>query len=177
MRRLSATSLALAIATTSLPASVQAADWLLGISAGQGIQNITYTGVRVGRDVGPLWAPSEHFWITTQMEVSATFWSQPEAQIADMGFNPILRFEIRGTKTSFFFDFSVGPHYLTNSQLQNRNIGSCFQFGDYFGFGVGLGPDRWAEFGFRFEHYSNANLWLPNPGVNLGVLTLSVRLI
>jgi len=159
------------------PAQPQISDYSFGMSYGRGVRAIDFEGIRFSRDWNTLIGSSSTFRLTGYWEINATLWNQEFSQALDVGFNPVFRFEKANATTYFFFDISFGPHYLSTQYLENRDMGSNFQFGDYFGFGMGLDPQRNIEIGLRYMHYSNANLFgSVNPGANIAALTATFKM-
>jgi hypothetical protein len=63
--------------------------------------------------------------------------------------------------------------FLTRSDYVTKDLGGPVQFTSYAGVYWNFGS-HW-RLGYRFEHMSNASLYSSNPGVNLHVLSLSLR--
>lgn len=70
-------------------------------------------------------------------------------------------------RNALFFEFGVGPAYLSEDDLGKRDFGSQWHFEDKFGVGINLGTPRPVQFVYRYVHYSNASLVQPNEGLDL----------
>ncbi len=89
----------------------------------------------------------------------------------DIGFSPIFR--LSPGVSRFFLEGGIGARYLTHDQLNDsRQLGSKLLFSDILGFGWNLGEKDRYELGYRYQHFSNANLANPNEGVNLHMIRL-----
>ena len=53
-----------------------------------------------------------------------------------------------------------------------RALLTVFQFGSLLGLGLGFGKHGQYEFGYRYQHISNASMSTPNDGLNLHMLRL-----
>ena len=62
-------------------------------------------------------------------------------------------------------EFGIGPAYLSESNIGNRQKGSNFQFSDHFGVGVSSADGHWRA-GFAFRHISNLSIKTPNNAVD-----------
>ena len=63
------------------------------------------------------------------------------------------------------YEFGIGPSYLSESNIGNRQKGSNFQFSDHFGVGVSSADGHWRA-GFAFRHISNLSIRTPNNAVD-----------
>jgi len=82
---------------------------------------------------------------------------------------PVLRIPIvRTNPVEFYFNYSLGgPALITRTTIDNVPAGKVFTFQDFMGIGIYLGRKRRATAEVRIQHYSNANLFLANPGVTI----------
>ena len=62
-------------------------------------------------------------------------------------------------------EFGIGPAYLSEVDIGNRQKGSGFQFSDHFGIGVSSADGHWRA-GFAFRHISNLSIKTPNNAVD-----------
>lgn len=75
-----------------------------------------------------------------------------------------------------FLTGSVGPSYLSNTQIGDRNLGIHFSFQDQFGAGLAFGAKRNFYTTLQFLHYSNARIANNNNGMTIPVyLTLGYQ--
>lgn len=82
---------------------------------------------------------------------------------------PTFRFWVaRSPKVDFYLLYSIaGPTYLTQSKIDNINLGGRFTFQDQLGMGVFIGKSKQLNIGATLGHYSNGNLLPSNPGVEV----------
>ena len=78
----------------------------------------------------------------------------------------------------FFFVRALGPSYISNSTLGSRRQAEHFAFQAQLGMGVQLNPgaDRHAVIAVSWKHFSNANLYRANDGIDVPlVISVGVR--
>ncbi len=68
-------------------------------------------------------------------------------------------------------EFGIGPSYLSESNIGDRQKGSNFQFSDHFGIGISSADGHWRG-GFAFRHLSNLSIRTPNNAVDFKGLVL-----
>ena len=66
-----------------------------------------------------------------------------------------------------FLEASMGLAVHTSSKLADRDLGSVFALQDILGAGLSFGQQRRFELIYRYIHYSNANLFSPNHGIDV----------
>ena len=67
--------------------------------------------------------------------------------------------------TRLDLEFGIGPSYLSESNIGDRQKGSNFQFSDHFGIGISSADGHWRG-GFAFRHLSNLSIRTPNNAVD-----------
>ena len=84
----------------------------------------------------------------------------------DLAFVPMMhwRYPVSGG-ARLDLEFGIGPAYLSESNIGNRQKGSNFQFSDHFGVGLGSADGHWRA-GFAFRHISNLSIRTPNNAVD-----------
>jgi lipid A 3-O-deacylase len=80
---------------------------------------------------------------------------------------PIFRWWV---DTNVFLEGGIGATLISKNELGPRNLSSIFQFGDHIGFGYRLTPSSLV--GWRYSHFSNADIKMPNRGLDIFQLTL-----
>ena len=84
----------------------------------------------------------------------------------DVAFVPMLHWRTPvAANTRFDVEFGIGPAYLSESNVGNRQKGSNFQFSDHFGLGLSSADGHWRV-GFAFRHISNLSIKTPNNAVD-----------
>ncbi len=74
-----------------------------------------------------------------------------------------------------YVDASTGVHYLTETGIHDRDFSIHMQFGTALGLGVVFGRGDRFDLGWRFMHFSNAEIKEPNDGMNLNLIALGYR--
>ncbi len=96
--------------------------------------------------------------------------------LTEVGVTPVLRLRTRRPLFAAgpwpYLEIGVGVHLLSHAELGNKFLSTAFQFGPLIGAGLLLGAHRQFEVGVRLQHLSNANIRLPNPGINLAQISL-----
>lgn len=68
-------------------------------------------------------------------------------------------------QTRLDFEFGIGPAYLSEANIGNRQKSTNFQFSDHFGIGLSSADGHWRG-GFAFRHISNLSIQTPNRAVD-----------
>ncbi len=89
------------------------------------------------------------------------------------GLIPMFRFVDKQNHFRPYIDVGVGVNVFSVSRLEDHQFGSNFQFSDVLGFGAHFGNRNQWELGYKFQHYSNGSVRVPNKGINFNFLTLS----
>lgn len=75
-----------------------------------------------------------------------------------------------------FLTGSVGPAYLSNTRIGDRDLGVHYSFQDQLGLGLAYGKSKQFYTTLQFLHYSNAGISQHNNGMTLPVyLTLGYQ--
>jgi lipid A 3-O-deacylase len=126
------------------------------------------------------WTPSVD--LTGHLEVEFGRWrSEVDAAgvdwawVSQLSLVPILRWSGRGEQ-GWYVELGIGPSYLTPIfQARGRRFSSQFQFRDHIGVGRRWGEAGRHDLSLRFEHFSNAGIERPNPGINRVALRYTRR--
>jgi lipid A 3-O-deacylase len=100
--------------------------------------------------------------------------SQDGANVT-VGLTPMFRFTGKKGYYQPYVDVGVGIYLFTVSQLEDHEFGSNFQFSDMFGVGMHFGKRNQWGLGYKFQHYSNGSVRVPNHGINFNFITLSYK--
>jgi lipid A 3-O-deacylase len=96
--------------------------------------------------------------------------------VTDLGIMPVFRLAPKDqTGVAPYFEAGVlGLHLISPTFLYTgRRFSTAFQFGHILGFGFRMGAQHQFELGFRFQHESNANIKLPNNGMDFDILHIA----
>ena len=111
--------------------------------------------------------------------LSGSLWNADSGPYARQAFSlaliPIGRYGLQVGSAIVDFSVGIGPTYVSETDIGTRQKSTRFQFSDEMGIGISDLSQR-ARLTFTYRHVSNADLQLPNNGVNfLGLgLTLQV---
>lgn len=94
--------------------------------------------------------------------------------ITTLGITPVFRFQ-KDNLQGWYGELGIGANLLSGYYDNNRRrFSTRFQFGDHIGLGYVFANK--LDVSFRFQHFSNASIKAPNPGVNFSVLRVSYPL-
>lgn len=116
-------------------------------------------------------------------EASVSNWSVPApdgrrtAALVQYALVPVLRYVPSQGDARWFAEIGIGAT-LTNRLYESdrKRFSTRFNFGDHLGVGWTFGEQRRHEIALRIEHFSNADIKLPNPGETFVQLRYSRRL-
>jgi lipid A 3-O-deacylase len=110
------------------------------------------------------WLQSDVGRLTGYWSGAYTYWDGDKTSSNhSLSFSPVLVYEFAGETVKPYVEVGVGLAVFANTEVENNNLGSAFQFEDRFGFGLRFAGGH--EVGIRATHYSNAGLTNPNDGV------------
>lgn len=88
------------------------------------------------------------------------------AWVSQFSLVPVLRWSGAGS-FGWYAELGIGPSYLTPVfQSRDKRFSSRFQFRDHLSVGRRWGSDGRNDLSVRLEHFSNAGIERPNPGIN-----------
>ena len=114
--------------------------------------------------------------LSTYVEASFGRWSldsapRTHAWVTQLGFTPVLRWRPRGGESPWFAEAGIGVNIVAPIyRNEDRQFSTTFNFGDHIGIGRNFGEHRRHELALRYEHFSNAGISHPNPGLNFAQL-------
>lgn len=71
-----------------------------------------------------------------------------------------------------YAEAGLGLTLLSRSTLGNKDLSTRFQFSEQIGLGVRF-AERWSA-GWRYSHYSNGDIKMPNDGIDMQQIELGV---
>ena len=112
----------------------------------------------------------QHF--SLNFGVSTAYYQRKGADLFDLAIYPALRFWLhRDMWFSPYLLLSVGPSAMSRSSFgPHDDFGSNFAFQDILGVCVRMGGQSAADACVKFQHYSNANLAMPNHGFDVPIV-------
>lgn len=98
--------------------------------------------------------------------------------VTDIGIMPVFRYAPSETAAiaPYLEAGILGMHLISPTYLySDRKFSTAFQFGNILGFGISLGEHRRFEIGYRYQHVSNADIKLPNNGMDFALVHVAYR--
>lgn len=125
------------------------------------------------------WAAGRDWVVGGYWEASFGIWSGDSTaggnkDVAAVEFKPVFRLrEATPAGVSPYAEFGIGLALLSDSRIHARkDMGSDYHFASHIGLGLRFGEKGRFELGYRFEHYSNAGIERPNPGIDFHLVRL-----
>ena len=75
----------------------------------------------------------------------------------------------------FYLEAGTGIRLLSRSRVSGRELSTQFHFGSHGGAGIRFGPEGRVDAAIMLQHISNADIEIPNPGINFYQLRLIYR--
>jgi lipid A 3-O-deacylase len=166
---------ALAAALLAFAASgANAFDRLSGV-AGRG-SGVNVVGIEFGSPDIKRWRLGDSWQLSAYAMASLAYWRASASErnaLYDLGIAPVVRLQKRGSAGfAPYAEASFGAHLLSHNRINGRDMSSAFQFGEFAGVGVLLGPRREFGIGVRVQHVSNGGIRKPNQGLSFGSFVL-----
>lgn len=145
----------------------------ISIAAGQSSESTHVLRAGLQWDFNRSWWQSETGRLTGYWDASYSYWDGDSGSSNhSLSFSPVLVYEFAGKQVRPYLEAGIGIAAFENTRLEDRELGSSFQFEDRLGAGLRFGQGQ--EVGLRIIHYSNAGLQQPNDGIE--VVSLHYRL-
>jgi hypothetical protein len=98
------------------------------------------------------------------------------AWITQLGATPVLRWSMAESQSGWFVEAGIGANVLLPVyRSSDKSFSTAFNFGDHVSVGRTFGERGRHELALRAQHFSNAGIKQPNPGVNFVQLRYSWR--
>lgn len=153
-----------AIAAALMGQSVSAQAAGVEFAVGQTSESTMTYRLGMQFDWDKSWLQSDVGRLTGYWSGAYTYWDGDEASSNhSLSFSPVLVYEFAGQTVKPYVELGVGVAVFANTEVENNQLGSAFQFEDRFGFGLRFAGGH--EVGVRATHYSNAGISSPNNGV------------
>jgi hypothetical protein len=111
--------------------------------------------------IGGYWDMGVSFWNPHSMDGG-------NHQVTDLALTPVFRITQK-VRSNFapFAEAAVGASVMsTHNVWRGHNMSSNFQFADHVAAGVSFGDQLQWDVAARLQHFSNAGINNPNPGIN-----------
>jgi lipid A 3-O-deacylase len=159
MKKILSLAAAAALGLSSLTA--QAVDFTAAIGQ-SGDSTMVYR-------LGAQWDWDKSWWqsnvgrLTGYWDAGYTYWEGDETSSNhSLSFAPVFVYEFAGETVKPYVEAGIGVAAFANTELEDNDLGSSFQFEDRIGLGLRFSGQ---EVGIRAIHYSNAGIKQPNDGV------------
>jgi hypothetical protein len=94
----------------------------------------------------------------------------------EAGLSPVINLRAAsGSGLSYYIEADIGIHLLSHTIIDERQMGTAFQFGELVGAGINLGDKKRYGIGVRIQHISNGKIKEPNDGATFDELRISYR--
>lgn len=123
----------------------------------------------------PVLALSERWQLRYVADAGALFARHADdSRGAILSAGPLLHYRTRLANLTVGIDFASRPAWISEAEFNMRSLGSHFHFLSHIGVTVeAAGSPVYA--GFRYQHLSNAGLREINPGMDMAVFSLGLR--
>jgi len=133
-------------------------------------------------DLAPRWevGPLD---LSAYLEASVSEWhfhppgdGHQHTSLAQIGLIPTLRVRPDHGASPWFGELGIGATFTsTLYRTAGKSFSTRFNFGDHLALGRNFGAQREHEIALRYEHFSNADIRLPNPGEDFVELRYAYR--
>lgn len=155
-------SFALLSGVASMPA--RAVD--VSFSAGQSQDSTTVLRLGLQADFPRSWWQTSTGRLTGYWDAGITWWKGDKtSDNYTLSLAPVFVYEFAGERLRPFIEAGIGVAVFDNTRVEDRDLGSMFQFEDRIGVGLRFG--RGHTLGLRAIHYSNAGIKNPNDGTEV----------
>lgn len=144
-----------------------------------GTEGANYARSGLGLRFAPVWAADWGRWKSTlRPEVELGHFrytgsgTGPDS-LAQGGVNGVLRIHYGDNPILPYAEIGLGLSLFSRDRLGGKRFSTHFQFSQHLG--VGIEFDRRWTVGWQYSHYSNADIDLPNDGIDLHQLIIGAR--
>ena len=150
----------------------------LSIESGRG-DGTDMARIGVQWDWNQRWFQGRNWHLGGYWDLAAGYWrgSSPPGfheELFDIGLTPVFRLQ-QNDLDGPYLEAGIGFHLLSDTSLGDKRFSTSFQFGEHIGAGVRFGPKGRYDFGYRFQHLSNADIKRPNSGINFHQVRFQYR--
>jgi lipid A 3-O-deacylase len=152
---------AVAAITLGQVSAVQAMD--LTFAVGRTSDSTTTYRLGAQFDFNRSWLQSSVGRLTGYWDAGYTYWQGDETSSNhSLSLAPVFVYEFGNGSIRPYLEAGIGIAAFENTEIENNDLGSSFQFEDRLGAGLRFAGGH--EVGIRAIHYSNAGLQTPNDG-------------
>ena len=113
------------------------------------------------------------FQINNYVEVSSNVWSQNQEIFSGLAISPVFKFGFNLIESRLihpYAELGIGLNYNSRTIIQTRDLSTKLLFKDRIGAGVIV---KSFDLNLRYMHYSNANIVMPNEGIDIIIFSIS----
>jgi hypothetical protein len=93
--------------------------------------------------------------------------------VVELSAYPVIRLDGQARSGwSPYVEAGVGAHVLSGTRINDRQLSTALQFGEFVGVGVAIGDQRQLDLGVRVQHVSNGGIKRPNCGLTYGSIVV-----
>jgi len=125
------------------------------------------------------WFESDDWHVGGYWDLQGGYWDNRSTNATNSGLweiaiTPVFRLQQNHLSGfSPYAEIGVGAHLISETSVTpQRQFGTALQFGSHIGVGARFGAKDAYEFGYRYQHLSNASIKKPNNGINFHILRL-----
>lgn len=138
----------------------------LTLSVGSSHESTTVVRLALQSDFSRSWWESSTGRLTGYWDAGYTWWEGDlTSDNHTLSLVPVFVYEFAGERLRPFVEAGIGAAVFADTRVEDRNLGSMFQFEDRIGVGLRFGGGH--ALGLRAIHYSNAGIKNPNDGVEV----------
>jgi len=112
---------------------------------------------------------SKNFAVKLNFETAIGLLTGEDQTASYVRFAPVLALDLAGSPISL--TLSSGPTLISEHTFGNLELGGMLQFTSSLGVDVAIN-EAWT-LGYRYNHTSNAHIYVPNPGFNMHSLSIA----
>jgi len=129
------------------------------------------------------WFEAGSWYLTSYTEIMASYWEGEAGHtgtesLHEGGLSVYGRY-IRKQNQKFnitpYFDAGLGLHYITEDEIEGKELGRQWLAGSNLGAGIIMGKSQRFDAGLRVRHLSNAGTKEINWGINHAMVRLAIR--
>ena len=147
------------------------------LSIGGGISrhnNIAIARFAIRKDANADFFKTSVGWMDVYSEASFGFWDKGDDQIYVGAYSPVFIYYFGDETWSVhpYIEAGIGVAGISQTKIDTRDLSTAFQFEDRIGIGARM---KDLDLSFRYMHYSNGSIVLPNDGIDIFIFTAGYR--
>jgi lipid A 3-O-deacylase len=155
----------------------ESVPWISSASVGVGYtlhDEISVVRVGIRRDSQYKVFENSTGWLSGYYEASVGYWRRDESEVANVAFSPVFVYYFGSPdwKVQPYLEAGIGASLISETKIGDRDMTTAFQFEDRIGIGA---RTKDIDLSFRYMHYSNGSIALPNAGIDIFIVTAGYR--